>query len=945
MTGICAVQAREAEEPSALSDAAEIAAFGKTPGGICSVVGPKDARLALALAKQGNFVVQCLVENAAIRDSLRSEIRAAGEYGTVSVDLLSGTRLPYTGNLVNIVVIEDSPKGSERRIAPEEILRVLTPLGTAHLHVDGVRSDETVKLLVARVRSAGATDPKIVESGETWIRFRKAWPAAIDEWTHFLHDADGNPVARDRVVGPPKHYQWLSGPMWLRSHETDSSISTLVTAKGRLFAIVDEAPISLAGRHALPDKWVLSAQDAFNGALLWKVPIRRWGWREWRPSWFNTRPGDVPLNIQKRLVAAGDDLYATLGYYAPVSRLDAKTGEILRTYDDTDPTAEVLYRDGKLILSVFTGPREGAPPAEVVAEGKATLGGGYSAYSRLKVMAVDVESGKTLWESEHDYAGTTVDYIRWRAMHGATRPARLDPSLNIATDGEAVALIDGSDVVCLDGRTGKERWRSKFPLQDADLRAGGVNTRGNLWIGTMIGTDGVVLHASPHRLAAFSAESGELLWEQPKQYIGHLWYEWKDVFVIDGLVWTWDSNLVREQLTRDPRRKQWSRYPDKINGYDLKSGELKESVDLGVIFKSHHHHRCYRNKATLRYILASRRGTEYVDLEEGEHTVHNWVRGTCHVGMMPANGLLYAPPHPCQCYIDEKLNGMTALAPARKRETAIAEGPRLERGPAFGPGNVEDSAADLGRDWPAFRHDAARSGACATDIPDDAHLCWRSLLGRKLSAPVAVGTRVFAALPDEHHVACLDAGDGKTQWEFAAGARIDSPPTYYRGTLLFGSADGWVYCVRARRTACSSGDSARRRHGGLSARSGNSSPPGRSMEACSLKTARSISRPEGRRNWTGGLDCLRWTRQPGKCFMRRRWKGPIMRRIRREIFGLSLVRVGHKERRERKEKRSGKRKIARFIRRTIACRWGRCRTFWCPTGRGSFCGARCLTGN
>ena len=177
---------------------------------------------------------------------------------------------------------------------------------------------------IKKVKDKTNKDVSVVEAGGTWLRFSKPWPPDIDEWTHYLHGADGNPVARDRVVGPPRHYQWTSGPKWLRSHETDSSISTLVTAGGRLFYIVDEAPISLAGDHDLPDKWSLAARDAFNGVFLWKVPIRRWGWREWKPSWFNTRPGDVPLNIQKRLVATRDKLYVTLGYHAPVSQLDAR---------------------------------------------------------------------------------------------------------------------------------------------------------------------------------------------------------------------------------------------------------------------------------------------------------------------------------------------------------------------------------------------------------------------------------------------------------------------------------------------------------------------------------------------------------------------------------------------------------------------------------------------
>ncbi|GAG88400.1 unnamed protein product, partial [marine sediment metagenome] len=43
----------------------------------------------------------------------------------------------------------------------------------------------------------------------------------------------------------------------------------------------------------------------------------------------------------------------------------------------------------------------------------------------------------------------------------------------------------------------------------------------------------------------------------------------------------------------------------------------------------------------------------------------------------------------------------------------------------------------------------------------------------------------------------LDAKDGKTLWSYTAGGKVDSPPTIHRGRVLFGSADGWTYCLRA----------------------------------------------------------------------------------------------------------------------------------------------------
>jgi len=776
--GILVVQASpapaaDAPSPPALKAASEMVRRSGAPGGICAVIGAPDAELPLALAKQGSFVVHCLDREASRCAGKRRSVRARGAYGTVSAGTLEGSRLPYTDNLINIVVVEGYPALRKQGLSAAEIVRVLTPLGTGYVAAASPSGARPAWLdaLTAELRAAGIEDTSFVEASGWWLRFRKPWPADIDEWTHYLHASDGNPVARDRVVGPPRHYQWTSGPTWMRSHETDSSISTLVTAGGRLFYIVDEAPISLPGDHDLPDKWFLAARDAFNGVLLWKVPIRRWGWREWKHSWFNTRPGDIPLNIQKRLVAADDKVYVTLGYHAPVSQLDARTGEILQTYAGTNPAGEILYRGGTLVLSVLAG-------------------------EKVKVMAVDASTGKRLWVTEKAYAGSTVDYIRWRAMRGATRPAKLDPSLNMAADGDAVALLDGPCVVCLDFKSGSQRWRSRFPLDDADLRAGGIQSKGNLWIGTMIVSDGVVIHASPNKLAAFSADTGKVLWTQPKRYIGHLWYEWKDVFVIDGLVWTWTADLERSRLTRGRRAKQWSLYPRTVRGYELRTGKLGREVDLGFLFKTHHHHRCYRNKATSRYILASRRGTEYVDLEHGRHTLHNWVRGTCHVGMMPANGLQYVPPHPCVCYIDEKLNGMIALAAARPaaRPTGGDEAPRIVRGGAF----AEAPGPPAGReDWPAFRRDAMRTGSVSTRVPDGLAMLWRVKIGQRVSPPVVVGDRLFVSLVDEHHVACLNAASGRKLWEFAAGARVDSPPTCRRGTVLFGSADGWVYCLRA----------------------------------------------------------------------------------------------------------------------------------------------------
>jgi outer membrane protein assembly factor BamB len=731
LTATCTlvVAARRPTDDAMRAMAAEIIDATGVKGGLIVHLGCGDGQLTAALRANGRYLVHGLDASAANVRRARATIRSLDQYGSVSVEQWNGPRLPYAENLVNLLVAEDMGE-----VSMDEVMRVLAPNGVAY----------------------------VKERGE-WAKRVKPWPDDIDEWTHHVHGADGNAVAHDRVVGPPRHYQWVAGPTWLRSHDTDSSISAVVTAGGRIFYVIDQAPISLPGDHPLPDKWFLVARDAFNGVFLWQVPIESWGWREWKDTWFTDRPDNLPVNLPKRLVAAGERVYVTLGYHAPVSELDAATGEALQTYEGTEDTREILNHNGRLILSVY---RDG----------------------KLKVMAIDASSGDVVWETPASLAGSSREYFpEWRRKGEGGGP-KVDPALNPATDGEVVCLLDGQEVACLDFATGGELWRTK--VEEKEPAA---------WVGTMVLADGVVLHANPTELIALSAKTGERLWSQPKRELGWLWFQWKDVFAIDGLVWTWSEECDQREF-ETATQKYRARWPLYVNGYDILTGEVKRQVSTGNIYIAPHHHRCYRNKATDRFILSSRRGTEFVDLEGGKHTVHNWVRGTCHLGMMPANGLQYAPSHPCVCYIQEKLNGFTALAPEipeQYRRDGSEDGPRLERGPAYGEPQTRNPEPETAVTWATYRHDPMRSGSTPAVMPERLGPGWDVAVGDRVSPPTVVGDGVFVSSIDEHTVTALSATDGRRLWEFTAGGRVDTPPTWHRGLVLFGSADGWVYCLRA----------------------------------------------------------------------------------------------------------------------------------------------------
>jgi len=118
---------------------------------------------------------------------------------------------------------------------------------------------------------------------------------------------------------------------------------------------------------------------------------------------------------------------------------------------------------------------------------------------------------------------------------------------------------------------------------------------------------------------------------------------------------------------------------------------------------------------------------------------------------------------------------------------------RLECGPAYGRVRGHPGPED----WPTYRHDAARSGCTRTIVPADLKPAWQTQLGGRLTSLVISNEKVYVASVDTHTLYALNEDNGEVLWSYTVGGRVDSPPTIYNGRVLFGSADGWVYCLRA----------------------------------------------------------------------------------------------------------------------------------------------------
>ena len=97
----------------------------------------------------------------------------------------------------------------------KEVLRVLAPNGVAY-----------------------------IKKGSRWTKTVKPWPKEIDEWTHYFHGADGNPVARDSIVGPPEPLQFnfrLDGDWLLVMRSTGSSYGNEISISGTAISIRSRA--------------------------------------------------------------------------------------------------------------------------------------------------------------------------------------------------------------------------------------------------------------------------------------------------------------------------------------------------------------------------------------------------------------------------------------------------------------------------------------------------------------------------------------------------------------------------------------------------------------------------------------------------------------------------------------------------------------------------------
>jgi len=638
--------------------------------------------------------------------SLRQRLLANGTYGKISVAEFDGKTLPCIDGLVNLVMVGNSG------VPWSEVMRVLAPGGTA-----------------------------LIRTKAGWQTRIRPWPPEMGEWNQFLCNADNNGVTKDSA-GPPERLQWTAGSRYGRVKNVMPSVTSLVTANGRIFTAED---IATTETGQLRKKYVLLARDAFNGCELWRRPLSDWDKEKLGPVKV------IPAQLQRLMLAIGDRVYCTDGYDGPVTVFDGATGDTVATFQGTANTREFAYEDG-VIYGIKGTPYAFMFRARELAKLK---------IEDVTLYARDAESGETLWERIIEGSqGGTEGYI------GAS----------LSVKGKRLCYMTRSHLVCLDSKTGREVWQRDYPFWESASREGARFLTLHTSPPTIVMTDKRLFVAELNIMRAYRMADGEKLWEADSACN---YTKTGDLFVTGGLVW----NTLLE-------------------GRDPETGEIKRKLEqtrTGPMC----HPRCYRNRITDTYYLNSMTGgTDLLALDGSAEFPAPWMRATCGLAMTPSYGRLYSSPYVCACEIGSMLLGFNCTyneVRDQGKVMQITPTPRLIKGPAypsfpnfqFSTFNFQSTA------WPTYRHDNARSGVTSSPIPEQPAVAWKTTLPGAPTAPVIAGGMLLTAVRNQHTVYALDSQTGAQKWTFTADGPVDSPPTLYRGLALFGCRTGWAYCLDA----------------------------------------------------------------------------------------------------------------------------------------------------
>ncbi|MFH0938183.1 MAG: PQQ-binding-like beta-propeller repeat protein [Planctomycetota bacterium] len=718
--------------------------------GLCVHLGVTDGKLDVELGKAGKFLVHGLATSQETTDKARQYIQNQKLYGQISIERSNFTQMLYSENMVNLVIADDLLALLKANINLKDIQRVLCPKGVVLLgQRDGKMPEEMLK---TKLKEAGLDPVEIIKQNGLWAKYKKPRPNTMDEWTHFRRAPDGNAVSQDSIA-PPTGFRWIAGPAAPEGYGNRLAWrgpSAVVSANGRLFFVCPNI-----GMNCDDNMPMVKGEPIAHGDQYFIMA------RDAYNGLFLWKQKLSVFLLQDQVVATSDRLYlAALENNGPLTAFNSATGEIVMTYKDEICPDEIIHLNGVLFL-LWRG-------------------------AKWKVKSLDAATGKVRWQCDAKDRNTIVghNYQRQLKEQWFNRDLMISDGKVFFLEYLKAPLEAPCAVTCLEADTGRVLWRiltdtwNEKPAGNPALRLG-CYQEGRLFL---FGNKNSIVHA-------MSAKDGSLLWSfhYKAWYIGP-----GTVFYIGGLLWT--------LCGPDPGTDGTF-----MKGLDPATGKVQRNV---MIYDGNDG-RCSQYNATKNLFLYI--NSRFIDIATGKY-IGSFLamRESCHLGAIPANGLIYSFHNKCSCYPTVK--GIAGLAAETVSQPVKESEIEIERGPVYGQAlDVNDNPKKLD-EWPIYRHDVRRSGAASSLVASDLPPLWEANVSgtsttievdeakieyKLVSAPAVARNKVFVAAPEIHEVRAFDAATGKIVWRYTAGGRIDTPPTIHQGLCLFGCNDGWIYCLKA----------------------------------------------------------------------------------------------------------------------------------------------------
>ena len=243
---------------------------GGTGRGICLLPRCGDGGLAVALASNSQYLVYAQDSRPSMADAAKQVADAQGYTGArIIVGSNASTNLPFADNYLDLLILRDASDANLAQESAREIARALSPNGKAIIGSDAGSglSETALSNWCAQFTIYNLQFTITNTSLGLWAILTKGLLAGADDWSHWYHGADNNPVSSDTALKWPYLSQAYNKPYH------GPGPKNALAAGGRYF-VLNGTHYQVFDRWTQPgDTFQLTAYNGYNAQFLWRYKL------------------------------------------------------------------------------------------------------------------------------------------------------------------------------------------------------------------------------------------------------------------------------------------------------------------------------------------------------------------------------------------------------------------------------------------------------------------------------------------------------------------------------------------------------------------------------------------------------------------------------------------------------------------------------------------------